>query len=89
MFFASKTSETDLKIVSIVEFYDGTCLGKSIGTQIQDYWFYSMMVLIFHKGSEIFDRVSYLQKQNLLSSLKMFYHLENNDPPYSYQWSGH
>lgn len=48
-----------------------------------------MMVLIFHKGSEIFDRVSYLQKQNLLSSLNLFYHLENNDPPYSYQWSGH
>lgn len=30
------------------------------------------MVLIFYKGPEIFGRVSYLQKQNLLSSLKCF-----------------
>lgn len=30
MFFASKTSETDLKIVSIVKLYDGKCLGKSM-----------------------------------------------------------
>lgn len=36
--------------------------------QIQDYWFYSIMVLIFHKGPGIFYQVSYLQKQNLLSS---------------------
>lgn len=57
--------------------------------QIQDYWFYSMMVLIFQEGPGIFYRVSYLQKQNLLSSLKMFCHLENNDSPYSYQWSSH